>query len=102
MCRPSGGSGIDGARDSRREFRPALRLRAQVGPSGRGQRVVLGVAPGLTDPPLLGEQAFALETMERRIERPLLNDDVVGRGLADPSADGIAVAWSPADGLEDE
>jgi hypothetical protein len=40
--------------------------------------------------------------MERGIEHALLHDEHVLCGLANPAADGVAVAWSPAHGFEDE
>src|SRR5262245_4898914 len=70
--------------------------------AGRRELVVLGFAAGLGDPPLFGEEPFALEAVERGIERAFLDDDVVRRRLANPAADGVAVARPPADRLEDQ
>ena len=70
--------------------------------AGRGQLVVLRFAAGVGESPLFVEQSLALEAVQGGVERALLDDDAVRGGLANPSADRIAVTRAPADGLEDE
>ena len=92
----------EGAIDGAGMLDPARRLGAERASSGGGERVVLGVTPGFATSPLLSQQPATLEAMECGIEHALLDDKYVVRGLANPSADGVAVARAPADGFEDE
>ncbi len=68
----------------------------------RRDSIELGLASKLRDAPVRLDQAAALHSIQRRVERPLFHDDgLVGR-FFDPLGDAISVAHSPAERLENE
>src|ERR1051325_10163793 len=81
---------------------PSFAFAAQLRAAFGGEGVVLGLPAGLRLAPFLLEQALSLEPMERRVQCTFLDHEHVGGTLPDPAADGIAVARSPGDGLEDQ
>src|SRR5690348_11502890 len=92
----------EGARDGARVGRPARGLSAQMRAASGGERVVLGLASRLGLSPLLGDDAASLEAVECGVERTFLNAEHVLGGLADPSADGIAVSRTPGECFQDQ
>ncbi len=82
--------------------RPADRALAQLAAALLGQLVVLGLAVVVGKAPLGLDEAALLEAVEGGIEGAVLDVEVVLGGGTDPGGDGVAVAGSPAQGLENE
>ena len=81
---------------------PHRRLRAKARTSGGAQLVELRATVAIGDAPLRRDPPAPLETVERRVQRPLLDqEDRAGRVL-DPLAHAIAMHRAPAQRLEDE
>ena len=64
--------------------------------------VVLRSAIGLGEPPLARDAFLFLESVQCVVERAFFDLECAVRGVFDPSRDGVAVAWSPGECLEDE
>src|SRR5688500_9511516 len=63
---------------------PALQLAGQLLLPGGGQRVELGLAPGLGDAALRPEPALLFQAMQRRVERALSHEQRVLAHLLNP------------------
>ena len=97
-----GSGGLKNLEDGAGVFGPDGGLRAELFPALRGELVVLGFAIVLGKPPFGLEQSAFLHAVERGVERALLDLESLVGGLADPRRDGVAVARTPGEGLEDE
>src|SRR5262245_42300296 len=92
-------------KDSRYRSRkavPALRLSAQLLPTGLRELVGLHPAVRIGQPPLRSHEATCLETMERGIERSFFDEQVRRCDLLDPPGDAVPVHRSPAERFEDQ
>jgi len=67
-----------------------------------GYRVKLGFAAGVGVSPLRLEPAAIFETMERWIERALMHGEEILGDLAQALSDGMTVAGTQGDDLEDQ
>jgi hypothetical protein len=74
-----------------RQTVPAVGFLAEALPSRRGEAVVLRAPVVLGRAPLGVEQALVLETVERGVERALLDEERALGDLLDPRQDGVAV-----------
>src|SRR3954471_4365963 len=81
---------------------PARHLRAQLLPAAATELVILRLAILLRVSPLGGQPPFALEAMERGVQRPFLDEQLLVSDRVDPLGDGVAVTRPPGDGLENQ
>src|SRR5262249_5081230 len=98
--RASGGA--DDARDGGGQAAPRLFLGAELVPAARGQLVVLRAAIVLRGAPAGLDPAAALEAMQRRVQRPLLNAQRLARALLDALGDGPAVLRLERERVQDQ
>jgi hypothetical protein len=105
QCSTFNGQGSGGqqhARDGGREARPLGGLRRQVPPAARRQPVELGPAAQFRQAPFGLDPSLLFHAVEGGVERSLFDfDDAIGR-LFDGAGDGVAVAPSAGQGLEDQ
>src|ERR1051325_2706598 len=88
--------------DGRRELAPLGGVGLELGAADLGERVDLDALPDLGRAPRRLDEALSLQPVERRIQRAFFYlKGVVGRVL-EPAGDGVAMAGTPGQGLEDE
>src|SRR5262249_58704762 len=71
--------------------RPILGFGGELLPAGAGDRVVAGAAVVLRCAPLRSDPSHLLELEQRRIERSLIQLELVAADLLDPPRDPVAV-----------
>src|SRR5437762_5888219 len=92
----------DDQRDRRGEPLPRCGFLLELFPSGFRQRVELRASLVFGDAPLRGDPTLVLETLERGIERSLLDQQHVVGELSNPPRDGPPVQRLEHERLEDE
>jgi len=100
VCLPSADA-EDGVNRARQRP-PRRRVRLELPPAARGQRVVLRVPVVVRRSPLGANQTAALEAVKRRVQRALLHLYDAGRDLLEPFGNRPPVLRAERDGLEDE
>ena len=100
--RPVRAHGLEDLEHRVRVGRELRRLGLELPAAGGGELVVLGFAVVLGEPPLGLDPPALLEPVEGDVERPVLDGDGPVARVLDPPGDGVAVARSPGQRLEDE
>ena len=85
-----------------REAHPFGRARGELRPAERRDPVELRSSADLGRAPFGLDQAAQFEAVERRVERPFLDVQLIAGGLLEPAGDAVAVAGPLGDGSEDE
>src|SRR5215475_12142927 len=102
MSRPFGRGRLE--RSARRfdERMPRRGPAPELASPGGAQAIELRLAVVLGKPPFRFDEAGSLEAMQRWVQRAFADRHRGARRRLDPLDDGIAVAWSPAQCLEDQ
>ncbi len=93
---------LDDQVDRGRKAHPGFQFLFQLLAAGAGERVELCHPAGLGGSPLGLDPGLLLQTMERRVEGPLLNLKSFPGNLLDALGDGPAVLGLVGDGPEDQ
>jgi hypothetical protein len=90
------------SRNRCRQSRPAAALDCELPPAGGGQPVVLRTLVSIADLPGCVDPTLALEPVQGRVERAVIDDQDLLRACAEGDADAVAVLRSPLQRAEDE